>query len=76
MLLEMFGYLSGDERLHEIAEVYHWEMVQVSHRITFLEYTRHQLITSLQIIEMYNLWPSTGSGLEEDRRRYVHCTNT
>lgn len=30
MLLELFGYLSGDARLCEIAEVYHWEMVQVS----------------------------------------------
>lgn len=29
MLLELFGYLSGDDRFHEIAEVYHWEMVQV-----------------------------------------------
>ncbi|KAJ5759488.1 hypothetical protein N7520_006644 [Penicillium odoratum] len=29
MLLELFGYLSGDDRFHEIAEVYHWEMVQI-----------------------------------------------
>ncbi|KAL4878103.1 hypothetical protein BJY04DRAFT_221461 [Aspergillus karnatakaensis] len=29
MLLELFGYLSGDERLLEIGQVYHWEMIQV-----------------------------------------------
>ncbi|KAJ5660919.1 uncharacterized protein N7484_000291 [Penicillium longicatenatum] len=29
MLLELFGYLSGDDRFHEISEVYHWEMIQI-----------------------------------------------
>ncbi|KAL4810492.1 hypothetical protein BDV18DRAFT_131119, partial [Aspergillus unguis] len=51
MLLELFGYISGDERLHEIAEVYHWEMVE--------------------IVQMYNLWPSSGSEGEKERKRTI-----
>lgn len=35
MLLELFGYLSGKSRYHEIAEVYHWEMIQVNIKALF-----------------------------------------
>lgn len=66
MILELFGYLGGDNRSHEIAEVYHWEMVQVSE---YSGKTERVEANTAKLIEAYDLWCPMDRTSESDRRR-------
>ncbi|KAL2857320.1 hypothetical protein BJY01DRAFT_242392 [Aspergillus pseudoustus] len=59
MLLELFGYISGDPRLHEIAEVYHWEMVEPSSSSETRAPTSEPTIWSLACLSFLLPWASS-----------------
>ncbi|KEF60626.1 uncharacterized protein A1O9_02187 [Exophiala aquamarina CBS 119918] len=62
ILLELFGYLSGDRRIVELIEVYHFEMLQAARdfglwrqRQGLQEDERKSLIQSLFVLECYRV---------------------